>query len=60
MSTNWADRKGTTPGSDKAVKLQKAIAMGASAPETKRVVRVPGLAGGEGGGVKVPGFSNRQ
>ena len=42
MST-WADRPGTKPGNDKAVKLQKGIAMGVAAPDAKRVVRVPGL-----------------
>lgn len=59
MST-WADRPGTTRGTDKAVRLQRSIAAGATMPDSKRVVRVPGMKGDMEGCVKVPGLTNRK
>ena len=55
---NWANRPGPKPGNDMAVKMQKSIAMGMTAPSSKRVVKTQ-LKGSTTGHAKVPGLSNR-
>ncbi len=55
---NWASTPGTKPGSDKAVNMHKSIAMGMTAPASKRTVKTQ-LKGSSTGCAKVPGLSNR-
>lgn len=54
----WADTKGPTPGSDKAVNMHKGIAMGMPAPASKRCVYTKQKATSTGS-TKAPGLSNR-
>lgn len=58
MGSNWANTPGTTPGSDRAVKMQKSIAMGMTAPKSPRKVSVH-LNGGKTGCAHVPGLTSR-
>lgn len=58
MATNWANTPGTKPGNDKAVKLQKSIAAGATMPDSPRKVKVD-LGGSTTGCAKTPGMGYR-
>lgn len=57
MATNWANTPGPTPGNDKAVRMQKAIAAGATMPASPRRVKVDLPA--KPGCTKVPGLAYR-
>ncbi len=56
MAENWANSPGPKPGSDRAVHMQKGIAMGMSAPASARKTKVPGMKGSTTGCAKVPGL----
>lgn len=58
VASNWASRRHHPPGSDMAVNIHKANAMGAVMEKGPRKVHVPGLSDSGTGGVKVPGLAN--
>lgn len=60
MAENWASSPGPKPGNDRAVKLQKSIAMGVAAPASKRKVEAPGMKGGGYPCAHAPGLSYRK
>lgn len=56
---NYADQKGPRPGDDKAVHMQKSIAMGMTAPKSERKTKPIGMMGGKAGVTHVVGLTNR-
>ena len=56
---NMANRPQVGPGGNDSVNLHKAIAMGTSAPASKRENKPIGMKGSTTGGVKVTGLTNR-
>lgn len=56
---NFANQKGPSPGSSGAVNEHKAIAMGMTAPASKRETKPIGMMGGKAGTTKVVGLTNR-
>ena len=57
--TNIGNRPGPMPGNSGAVREQKAIAMGMTAPKSARETKPIGMEGGKCGTVKVTGLTNR-
>jgi hypothetical protein len=56
---NFASRPHCPPGNDKAVHLQKGIAMGVGAPASKRETKPVGMKGSTNGAVRTVGLTNR-
>lgn len=56
---NFANQPHCPPGNDGAVKMQKSIAMGMTAPKSVRKTVPIGMGGGKTGSVKAVGLSNR-
>jgi hypothetical protein len=57
--TNFANQRGPQPGGKDSVNLHKAIAMGTSAPASKRETKPVGMKGSSNGACKVVGLTNR-
>lgn len=57
--TNWANRPHCGPGNDGAVKMQKSIAMGMTAPASRRETKPIGMKGSGNGMAKTIGLTNR-
>lgn len=57
--TNWANQKGPQPGNSGAVREQKSIAMGMTAPASKRETKPIGMKGSSNGSCKTIGLTNR-
>lgn len=56
---NWANRPHSPPGNDGATNMHKSIAMGMTAPASKRMTKPVGMKGSTTGKTKAVGLSNR-